>query len=266
MTVRRRSRRRTVMLLPPGAKTVRMNPGRRRRKRRRSHGRRRRRSYRRYARRRYRRNPGGMFMDMAKRALPVALSFLASRMIVNKVGPMLPFVSSLGSFSGVLMSGVTAFGAHFATQKVAALAKHRQEIMSGAILQVFASAWSAFAPASVQSMLGDYVQMGDYVAVGGAPPLREDFTLSDYIAVGGDGVSEELGLEEELGVEEELGDARLGGLPGPTSGGLLKPVPTMSFMQPIPARSFTKQIPAAGTAYDNAGQVYTGIFAGKFGG
>lgn len=196
----------------------------------------------------------------------MALGFAASRLIVNKVGPMLP-VSSLGTLQGPVMSIAALVVTHIATKKVGMLARHRDELMIGSALSAIGSVVTAFVP-SLGAMVGmsDYVQMGDYVAVGAAPPLNERITLSDYVAVGSDGVQEELGLEEELGVEEELGNVLLGGLPGPTSGGLMKQVPTQAFMQPVPARSFTKQIPAAGQTYDAASDVYSGIFGGRFGG
>ena len=209
-----------------------------------------------------------MLIDLAKRAIPVALGFIGANVLINRVGPMLPGVSALGSLQQPALAIGEVVLANYLTKKVGVLAKHREEIMLGAGLSMLTTLFKAFAPASVQSMIGmsDYVQMGDYVAVGGAPPLREDFSLSDYVAVGGDGLEEELGLTEELGVvEEALGDPRLGGLPGPTNGGLLKPVPTMAFMQPVPARSFTKTVPPAGTSYDNPNQLYAGIFGGGFG-
>jgi len=208
-----------------------------------------------------------MFIGVIKRALPAALSFIGSNMVINRVGPMLPGVSMLGSFQAPVLAAGTVWLASIGTKKVAFMAKHREEILLGAGLSLVATLFKAFAPASIQSMLGmgDYVQMGDYVAVGAAPPLTEDITLSDYVAVGGDGLEEELGLTEELGVEEALGDPRLGGLPGPVSGGLLKPVPTQMFMQPVPARSFTKPVPPAGTSYDNPNQLFAGIFGGGFG-
>lgn len=212
-------------------------------------------------------------MDFLKQAAPVALGYLASRAVVGFVGPMLP-VAQLGTLQTPVMSTVALVLTHFGTKKVALLAKHRRELMIGSTLNLLGSIFATFAPASIKTMLGmgDYVSMGDYLAVGGAPPLRERFTLSDYIAVGGDGVQQELGLEEELGVseelgiEEDLGNALLGGLPGPTNGGLMKPVPSQAFVAPVPARSFTKQIGPAGTAYDSANDVYTGVFAGRFGG
>jgi hypothetical protein len=281
-----RRKSRMHMMLGPDAATVRMNPGRRRRKRRRSarrgytvrrrrrrgshrrsHRRSRRRSY-----RRYRRNPGiGDLFAELKKAIPVAASFLANRMVVNKFGPMLPVVSSLGTLQGPVLSLGSLLLTNFITKKVGALSRHREAAMLGSGFQLLASVWNAFAPASVQTAIGEYVNMGDYVAVGGAPPLNERITMSDYIAVG-DGVSEELGMgvEEELGmgVEEELGNVLMGGLPGPVSGsmGMLKPVPTQQFISPIPARSFTKQIPGVTHAYDNASDLYAGIFGGKFGG
>lgn len=270
-----------------GTKKLKANPGRRRRRRRarrahaaprrrrrrararrRSGGRRRARrgGYRRYAKRHYRRNPGNMFVDLLKRAIPVVASFYGTRAIVARVAPMLPGVSSLGSFAGPVVGGLAVLGANFATRKVSFLAKHRQEIMLGVGFSLVDSLFQAFAPASVKAMIGmsDYVQMGDYIAVG-ATPIDDNMTLSDYIAVGGDGVQEELGLEEELGsVQEELGTVDIGGVMG---GGrsLLAPVPAQSFLKPIPDRSFTKVIPPAGTNYDNAGQLYGGIFGGRFG-
>lgn len=270
-----------------GTRKLKKNPGRRRRRRRarrahaaprrrrrrararrRSGGRRRARrgGYRRYAKRHYRRNPGNMFVDLLKRAIPVVASFYGTRAIVARVAPMLPGVSSLGSFAGPVVGGLAVLGANYATRKFSMLAKHRQEIMLGVGFSLVDSLFQAFAPASVKAMIGmsDYVQMGDYIAVG-ATPIDDNMTLSDYIAVGGDGVQEELGLEEELGsVQEELGTVDIGGVMG---GGrsLLAPVPSQSFLKPIPDRSFTKVIPAAGTNYDNASQLYGGIFGGRFG-
>lgn len=257
------------MLGAPGTMTLRMNPSRRRRRRRagRRYYARGRRAHHRYRRGRYRRNPGNMLIDLAKDAIPVALSFLANGMFVNTIGPMIPGVTSLGSLQAPLLSIGGVFLANIGTQKVAALAKHRGQIMTGAMLAALRTVFKAFAPASIQTMvgMGEYVSMSDYVAVG-ATPLHENFTLSDYVAVGGDGLQEELGLEEELGVvEEALGNPLLGGMPGPTNGGLLKPVGTQAFLQPIPARSFTKAVPPAGTSYDNANQLYGGIFGGGFG-
>jgi hypothetical protein len=206
-----------------------------------------------------------MLMDLAKRAIPALAGFYLTRIIVSKLGPMLP--AALGSLQGPVTAAVSIVGLNYATTKVAFLARHRAELMMGAAVSALDALFQAFAPASVKAMVGvgDYIQMGDYIAVGGAPPLNDRMTLSDYIAVGGDGVEEELGMgvEEELGVEEDLGNDMLGGMPGGAS--LMKRVPTQSFVSPIPARSFTKQIPDAGTSYDNAGQLYGGVFAGGFG-
>jgi hypothetical protein len=208
-----------------------------------------------------------MFLDLVKQVVPVALGFIGANVVSGRFLPMLPGVSALGSLQAPVLSGATVWLANYGTRKVALLAKHRSEIMVGVGLSFVKTLFAAFAPASVQQMLGmgDYVQMGDYVAVG-ATPLDDNMTLSDYIAVGGDGLEEELGIDQDLGaVEEALGDARLGGLPGPTNGGLLKPVPSQAFLAPVPARSFTKPIPAAGTNYDNPNQLYAGIFGGGFG-
>jgi hypothetical protein len=205
-----------------------------------------------------------MLMDLAKRAVPLLLSFYGSKIVSARLAPMIPGLSSLGSLAGPLTSVGVLFGANFATKKVSALAKHKSEIMLGAAGAVVESLIQAFAPPSVKALVGmsDYIQMGDYVAVGAVQPIDDSMTLSDYIAVGGDGVEEELGLEEELGVEEELGNDLLGGV---TSTSLMKRIPTQSFLSPVPARSFTKVIPPAGSSYDNPGQIYGGIFGGGFG-
>ncbi len=243
--------------------TLKMNPSRRRRRkssRRRARRSSRRRGYSKRYSRRYRRNPGGFLVDLAKRALPVLAAFYGTRLLVSKIGPMIPGVSSLGTLTSPVLALATVLGVNFGAKKVAALAKHKESLLLGSGIALAESLIQAFAPASIKAMVGmsDYIQMGDYIAVG-ATPINDSMTLSDYIAVGSDGVEEELGLEEELGVEEELGNDLLGGV---TSTGLMARVPTQSFLQPVPARSFTKMIPAAGQAYDNPGQLYGGIFNG----
>jgi hypothetical protein len=281
--MRRSSHRRRALqaheLLAP---TVRMktNPSRKRRRKgrksrrrgrrshRRVHRRGRRASYRRYRRGSYRRNPGGMLMDLAKKAGWALGGFYGTRFLVSRVAPMIPGVASLGTIAGPALAVAAVLGVNFATKKVAVLARHRNELLLGSALSALDSLFQAFAPASVKSLVGmsDYIAVGgmsDYIAMSGVPPINDSMTLSDYIAVGSDGVEEELGLEEELGVEEELGNDLLGGMPGGAS--LMKRVPSQSFLAPIPARSFTKQIPAAGGSYDNPAQIYAGIFNGGFG-
>jgi hypothetical protein len=203
-------------------------------------------------------------VDLLKKALPAAAGFLGNKLVVTKIGPMLPGVSALGTFQNPVLSILGLVGWNWATKRVGFLAKHKAELLTGASIQAFLSVLDAFAPASVKGMLGmgDYVAVGDYFSMSGAPPLNDQITMSDYIAVGGDGVEEELGLEEELGVEEELGSDVGGVMPGQA---LLAPVPRQAFMQPVPARSFTRGVPPAGTAYDNPNGLYTGIFSGRFG-
>lgn len=247
-----------------GTKTIKMNPGRRRRRRSRRRGRAH--GHRRY-RRRYRRNPGGFLIDLAKRALPVLFGFYGTRLLVNKVGPMIPGVSALGTLQGPVLAVAGVVGMDQLTKRVPFFAKHKTELMLGSMFSALDAVIQAFAPASVKQLVGmsDYVAVGDYFAVG-ATPLNDQMTMngmSDYIAVGGDGVEQELGLEEELGVEEELGsDALLGGL---TQGSLLQQVPSQRFLAPVPARSFTRGIPTAGGQYDNPDKLYAGIFSGRFG-
>lgn len=213
-----------------------------------------------------RRNPGGMLIDMAKQAAPVLLGLYGARLITSKLGPMLP-LSALGTLQGPATSVAVLVGMHYLTKKVGALAKYRTPLMLGAALATLDNLFQAFAPASVKQLvgmsgMGEYVQMGEYMSVDGTP-IDDDIAMSDYIAVGADGVEQELGMgaEEELGVDEELGNDLLGGV---SRSSMLAPVPTRQFLQPVPARSFTKQIPAAGGGYDNAGGLYQGVFRGGF--
>jgi hypothetical protein len=141
----------------------------------------------------------------------------------------------------------------------------------------------AFAPENVKGMIGladdgiydnalsDYVEVGDYLEVGAAPPIDDDITLGDYVEVGQ--YEEELGqMEEELGVEEELGfEEALGGpldrkyLGGVSRGSMLKRVRRKPMIAAVPPRSFTKKVAHAGAGYDKPGVLYTGIFSGGFG-
>jgi hypothetical protein len=256
---------------------MRMNPPRRRRRkarrvRRRSSRRRARRAHRRYG-RRYRKNPGGMLLDLAKQAAPVLVGLYGARLLVSKIGPMLPGVSALGSFQGPALSIGAVVLVNFATKRVAALAKYRNPLLLGTALAALDTLITAFAPASVkamigvgdvydQAMLGEYVQMGEYMSVDGTP-IDDDIAMSDYIAVGADGLEEELGMGafEELGAMEELGNDLLGGV---SSSSMMRQIPTKQFLSPIPARSFTRQIPPAGEGYDSPGKLYQGVFRGGF--
>ena len=202
----------------------------------------------------------GELMSLVRAAVPVAASLYVTRIVVAKVGPMVPGADKLGAFAKPVVAAAVCAGAHFATKK-GPLAKWRGPIMLGTGINLIDALVSAFAPADVKSMFGlgdsglydralsEYVSTGEYVEMAG---------LSDYVTV--DGVEEELGaVQEELGVEEDLGDPRLGGV----STGMLKALPAMRSTATIPARSFTREVPAMDSSYDNA-SVYAGIFRGGF--
>lgn len=192
--------------------------------------------------------------------------------LINKIGPMIPGASSLGSLREPVLAIGAVFAIKFAAKHVGFIAKHKEGAMIGAGLVALRGLINLVAPASVKAMLGmgdyydqamgEYVGMGDYLSVG-ADPIDDDIAMADYIAVGSDGVEEELGLgvDEELGVEEELGNDLLGGV---SSSALMKQVPTRQFLEPVPARSFTKQIGQASAAFDNPGSLYQGVFRGGF--
>ena len=187
-------------------------------------------------------------MDLIKRALPVLGGYYGTKLLVNKVAPMIPGVSSLGTFANPVVSAGAVFGLNWATNKFAPLRKYRNEIMLGAGLNLLDSVISAFAPASIKSMIGmgEYVNaMGEYVNAMGEY-LDDDIAMNNYIAVGANeelGVDEALGLEEELGVDEALGDGPAawdyGGLPGGIAGapGFQRQVPGQAFSRRVPQRS-----------------------------
>ena len=271
------------MIMGPGGtiKGFKTNPRRRRRARRgKARRRRSRRVHRRYS-RGYRRNPGGMLVDLAKQALPLLLGFYGTRLLVGKLSTMIPGVSSLGTLAGPVTGVATLLGLNFAANKVAAIGKYKSSLLLGGMAALIDSLVSAFAPASVKTLigvgdvydraLGDYVGVGEYVGLNGmgAMPLNENIQMSDYVGVG---LEEELGLSEELGLEEELGDDSdpsqgvygQAGIGGIARGVMTKPVGSMAFVSPVPARSFTKQIPGMTGAYDSADAAYAGIFRGGF--
>jgi len=243
--------------------TVRMNPRRRRRSRRR--GRRRsRRVHRRYGRKHYRRNPGGMLIDLAKRAAPVLIGLYGARLLVTKVGPRIPLVSRLGTFQGPALAIGAVLFTNFITKKVGKLAKYRSELLLGTGLAALDSLISTFAPASIKSMIGvgdvyDRALLGEYVQMPVGEYIQAE--MGEYVAVGG--VEEELGtVEEELGmVEEELGGEGSFGQ-GVSHAALLAPVPAQAYVTPVPTRSYVSPVPAATSAFDEARGLYRGIFAG----
>jgi hypothetical protein len=205
----------------------------------------------------------GELMSLVRAAVPVAASYYVTRIIVAKVGPMIPGADKLGSFGKPVVALAACAGAHYGTKK-GPLAKWRGPIMLGTGLNFIDSLIAAFAPADVKSMFGmgdsglydralsEYVTTGEYVGT-------DEEALSDYVTV--DGVTEELGaVQEELGVEEDLGDPRLGGV----GTGMLKALPAMRSTMTVPARSFSREIPAADEAYDNSAVLYAGIFKGGF--
>lgn len=222
---------------------------------------------------RMRSNPGGVLMDTLTQAVPIALSLYGARAVSYTLASRVPGINRLPSqWQGTAMAiGLGVIG-HFATKKVAKLAKYRTSVMIGLGLNLLDNALSAIAPASVKAKigLGDVYAdgLGDYVGVNGAPPIDDNITMGDYVEVGDYlevGAEEELGqVEEELGLEEELGaDAYLG---GQRQGNLLAPIKQMPALEAVPARSFTKAIPNASAAYDNPRNLYGGVFAGGFGG
>lgn len=251
-------------------------PRRRRRSKRRGHrrARKRRSMHKRYG-KRYRRNPGGMLIDMAKQAAPVLVGLYGARLLVSKVGPMVPGVANLGRAANPVLSVLAVLGVNWATKKFGKLAKYRNALLLGTSLNALDAVLKAAVPGLMGQLgMGDYIQMGDvydqamlgqgdYLAVG-ATPIDDDIAMADYIAVGSDGVEEELGMvDQELGVDEELGGMPGDKLGGVSQGAMLAPVPTRNWLAPVPSRSFTKPVQPPGRGFD-AGRLYQGVFRGGF--
>jgi hypothetical protein len=223
---------------------------------------------------RMRSNPGGVIIDTLKSAAMIAIPLYGARALSFGLSGRVPLLNRVpAQFQGTVMAAVIGAVAHFATKKIGRLAKYRTQVMIGVGINFLDNILSAVAPASVKTRIGlgdAYADgLGDYIEVGGAPPINDDMTLSDYVEVGDYievGAEEELGasVEEELGLEEELGaDAYLGGV---QQSSMLAPIPRVPSMEAVPQRSFTKAVPRAGAGYDNPRQLYGGVFAGGFGG
>lgn len=110
-----------------------------------------------------------------------------------------------------------------------------------------------------QSSQGDYIQTGDYIQVGdiesdlGAFESEMGSTfeadLGDYIQVGG-----------VPPINDNITLSGLGSLYGGTSrASMLRPVPRVPMLAPVPTRSWVGDVPRITDNYDQ--DVYTGIFA-----
>lgn len=225
--------------------------------------------HRRYGRRHYRKNPGGMLIDLAKRAAPVLLGLYGARLLVSKLGPRIPGVSRLGALQSPLLAVGAVLAINFVTKKVGRLAKYRSELLLGTGLNMVDTLIRAFAPDSVKAAIGVGDGLGDYMYAPGMGAYAEDpsramgdyVQMGEYVAIGD--VEEELGtVDEELGaVEEELGDQGSWG-EGVSQSAMLKPVPRAAYLEPVPTRSYLMPVPPATQAYDNPAGLYQGIFSG----
>lgn len=261
MPKRNPSRRRRSRSRRRGRRTAARLGHRRRRARRAKRSRGGRRRYRKFGRLRgrtvYVRNPGKMLIDLAKKAVPIVLSTVASKTISAKLGPRIPMLDRLGAFQGPVISILAVLGANYATKKVAFLAKRRDSILMGFTIAAIHETISALAPASVKGLLGmgdSYTQaLADYVATNDYEQVADG--MSDYVATGD--MEQEMGFDQEMG---DLGPFGQGGLGGAKTGAFLAPVPTQKFLAPVPSHSFTAPVPEINDEYDNPKMLYTGIF------
>lgn len=188
-------------------------------------------------------NPGrliAVLKSAVSTALPVAAGYVGTRLLITKVGGMIPGVGSLGSHAAPVLSAVGLFAAHFATGKVAALGKHRTGIMLGASLNLVQSLWDTYVPSSIKGMLG----MGDVYEQALAADFQED--MADYVETG-DYV--EVGDYVEMGAEEDLA-------------GMVGPVGKAKMLGPVPHKASVAQVPDWTPDWSQDG-LYQGVFAKK---
>jgi len=296
-TTRRRKRRATTKLV---ARTS--NPARRRKRRtttkrrrvraaapvRRARRRRANPSKRRYNRRR-RANPA-TGKKLFGRVLHVAGGFFANSALTGLVYSKVPFFSGLPMGLGrPAVSGALTMAAWYAKKKVAAVKKMKflsVDVIVGMAVNTGKELIAALAPASVKGMiglgasdiygpLGDYVQVGEYVQLNGAPPIEDNMALADYVQVGD--IEQDLGMTHDLGefeqglgdIEQDLGDWATvvpGGVARTGPGSMQAAITQHKQIRAgVPARSFTAPVHQFGAEFDGPGALYAGAFEGGFG-
>ncbi len=204
-------------------------------------------------------------MGLLKQVAPIAASLYGARLLSGKIGDKIPGLDAIPEqFRGAALAGLLAVGGHFATTKVGALRKWREGIMIGLGINLVDKVLKAISP-DAAAMFG----VSEYIAVGAAPPIDDNLTLSEYVAVGEYeqdlGAEQDLGFEQEMGLEQDLGDFTDRNLGGLSRSAMVAPVQSMKFLAPVPARSFTSAVPGVGPGFDEHGKLYTGIFAGGWG-
>lgn len=254
-----------------------------------------------------RRNPatGGLWKFLMLKALPAAISLYGSRLLSGKLSGRIPGLDRLPSHIRQPAVALGVFGlGHVMTGKkspIKMLKKYRDGVMVGTTINLLDKLIGAFAPESVKSMIGisNYDEdiygpaLDDYIQIGDVPPIQDDITFADYVAVDDyvqigqydtEGLEAELGmgmleqdlgmleqdlgmLQQDLGVEMDLGradfaDRNLGGV---TRSAMTAPVGKKRYLAPVPPRSFTKPVPHFTAGFDKPANVYTGIFASGYG-
>lgn len=194
----------------------------------------------------------GDLMAVGKAVIPVAASLYLTRFVTKNYGGSIPGLSSLGNFAQPALAAAFLVAAHFATDKVGFLKKHRAGIMIGVGINLVDSLFRALAPASVLTQVGlsDYIQIGPGAGIGEYITTGLETDMGEYI---------EVGAEEDLGaLQEELGDAA-------AQPAMTAPVPQTAMVATVPNQSYTRTVNRPGPGFDKRDTVYTGLFAGGFG-
>ncbi len=193
-------------------------------------------------------NPGkiiGMLKSAVKIAAPIAVGFVGTKMVLNKVGGLvlskIPGVGALGRHTGPLMSVAGLFLAHFACNKVSALGKHRAGIVTGAALNFLQTVWSEYVPSSIKGMIG----MGDVyeqALAGYSQDMADYVETGDYVEMGE--------YVEGIGAEEDL------------AGDMVGPVGSMKMLGPVGHKATIGPVPDWTPEWSQDG-LYTGLFGKK---
>ena len=183
----------------------------------------------------------------------IVLSMYATRMLANKIVPMIPGVDKLGVHKGPATAALMVVIMGAITSKVGALKRFRAATLTGTSISLADQLIRAYAPDSVKKFiglesdegvydeaLGDYVQTAAY---------EQELGMGDYVETAGFGDAPQLPAHLPRGVT-----------PGAFGRGhMLAAVPKKKFIAPVPQKSFIKQVPEWSSAWDQRG-LYSGIF------
>lgn len=171
-------------------------------------------------------NPsGGGIKGVLKMVIPTVLAMGLGRVLAGKIGPRLPFLSSLGANADVALSvGMFAAG-YIVTKKVKALGAYRNAILVGLGINAVMGAIKSFAP-SIAAQIG----LGDSGIYDGAMAGQYQYDTGEYVQVG------DFGEYIQVAGDGSMGDTSgaIEQLAGSGSPRMLAPVGVQAAVQNVP--------------------------------